>query len=139
MDLEWRLLHDDPARPAPIAVEELEGDAGAQAARRLACAQCGHPITTTAARVAVDGQHEHEAANPHGYSFRFGCFATAPGCAPRGVPSRQHTWFRDHHWWVQDCACCGAHLGWLFFTDGGREFYGLILAALVEAGDHLPS
>jgi hypothetical protein len=127
---------------APVdAVAPVASDAEQTTAtgRALLCAACGHPITSTAARISVDGHHEHSAVNPHGYSYRFGCFARAPGCASRGVPSAQYTWFPGHHWQVQECARCGEHLGWLFFSSQ-REFYGLILDALIEAeGEAGPS
>jgi hypothetical protein len=63
---------------------------------------------------------------------RFGCFAAAPGCRPSGVPSRQATWFAGHWWYIQVCGGCGVHLGWLFFSDGASEFYGLVVEALRE-------
>ena len=89
--------------PAPLRVFEVDGGGGGDEAaalvivrvgdatgggRVLACRRCGHRLTTAAARVSVDGRHEHMRPNPHGYVHRFGCFAEAPGCASQGVPSR---------------------------------------------------
>lgn len=132
--------HDPPPTPgtppaSDVAVRASLGDGDG---RTLLCARCGRAITTTAARIAVDGQHEHLRTNPHGYEHRFGCFARATGLVSRGVPSRQFTWFAGYWWHVQDCADCGAHLGWLFFRPED-QFYGLILDALVEAGGPAPS
>jgi hypothetical protein len=118
---------------------------GAEAARRrlaslddaaLVCADCGYPITSAALRVRVGGEHEHVGVNPTGWSYRFGCFAGAPGCRSEGVPSKQATWFPGYWWHIQVCGGCGVHLGWLFFADDPErsQFYGLILDRLVEVG-----
>lgn len=111
----------------------------ARSPRRLVCARCGHPITALDEGIAVDGAFEHERQNPAGFTHRFGCFGRAPGCVSQGVPSRQGTWFPGCFWLRQSCGGCGEHLGWLFFdAPGPREFYGLILDALVAepgAGD----
>jgi len=118
-----------------FAVEEGGG-------RKLRCSACGNAVTSTGERIEVGGAHVHERENPHGYLYRFGCFAAAPGCASAGVPSRQHTWFAGCWWQVQVCAACAAHLGWLFFGDGGDgggdggiQFWALILDRLVEEAD----
>lgn len=104
---------------------------GEEPGRLLACSICGHAITSTADRITVGEQHEHEGVNPHGHRFRFGCFGRAPGCVSRGVPSKQFTWFPGYFWHVQDCARCNEHIGWLFFHPDD-SFYGLILDRLVE-------
>lgn len=97
----------------------------------LACAACGQPVTTSAARIEVDGSHEHRFTNPNGFQFHIGCFSSATGCALAGDPSTFFTWFPGHSWQVECCARCGAHLGWLFRSaDAG--FHGLILDRLVE-------
>ncbi|HEX2573790.1 MAG TPA: cereblon family protein [Polyangia bacterium] len=120
--------------PTPLPVFSLDPEAGLGPERQLVCAACGQPITTSEARISVGGSHEHTRINPHGYEYRFGCFARAPGCASRGVPSRQSTWFTGYWWHVQECGRCGEHLGWLFFqTDS--SFYGLILDRLTEITD----
>jgi hypothetical protein len=105
----------------------------------LVCAACGLHITDEGARLMVGGAHEHTGTNPNGYTYRFGCFAEAPGCRPHGVPSKQATWFPGHWWYVQKCAGCDEHLGWLFFSEAPevRPFYGLILDKLIAAEPHL--
>ena len=99
---------------------------------RILCAACGHAITAGDARVQVDGAHVHTRTNPDGYTFTFGCFGAASGCAVRGAPSKQATWFAGFFWCIEACAGCGVHLGWLFFEDGGGDFHGLVLDRLRE-------
>ncbi len=112
---------------APAATDE------AGAAPWLRCAACRAAVTRASERVTVGGAHAHERTNAGGWTYRFGCFASAPGCASVGVPSKQDTWFTGWFWHVQECAACHEHLGWLFFRDpGGASFYGLILDRLVE-------
>lgn len=128
--------HCDQKRDAsaPLPVVSLDPQTGLGPGRLLLCTACGQPITTPEARISVGSSHEHARINPHGYEYRFGCFARAPGCASRGVPSRQHTWFAGYWWHVQECCRCNEHLGWLFFqTD--QSFYGLILDRLTESAD----
>jgi hypothetical protein len=117
-----------PAVARRLSIERL---ARGGEERQLVCAACGHLITTRAEAIAVAGRHEHIETNPAGFVYHFGCFARAPGCRPDGVPSKQATWFAGYFWYVQRCGACGEHLGWLFFADAS-EFYGLVLARLVE-------
>jgi hypothetical protein len=116
-----------PAKSAPAA----EARVGPGTMRLLACAACGHPITTHADRILVAGAHEHDGTNPGGWTYRFGCFARATGCASQGVPSKQCTWFPGYWWHIQACGGCAHHLGWLFFQKD-HEFYGLIVDRLIE-------
>jgi hypothetical protein len=106
--------------------------AGADAAadRPLRCLRCGHLVTREAARIRIGGSHEHGFVNPAGVSFHIGCFREAPGCAPRGEPSDEHTWFPGHSWRVAFCRGCGVHLGWAFSAPGTEGFYGLVLGAI---------
>jgi len=100
----------------------------------LVCALCGTAITSSAERVAVGGAHEHFEVNPHGASFRFGCFGLAVNLLTIGPPQRAWTWFPGYAWQVIVCAGCAAHMGWRFQSETHR-FHGLLLDALVEA-DH---
>jgi len=100
----------------------------------LACAACGEPVTTGAARVDRSGAHAHTFTNPHGLVFRIGCFEQAPGCVTASEPSTLFTWFPGHAWQVAACRACAGHLGWLF--SGKDRFFGLILDRLVEAAGH---
>jgi hypothetical protein len=98
---------------------------------RLACSACLQPITTTAARIVVAGDHDHTFTNPEGIRFRIGCFSDATNCAVVGPPSSYWTWFPSYSWQIEICAACRQHLGWLFRGTGDR-FHGLILDRLVE-------
>jgi hypothetical protein len=121
------------ATDAPATIDEVaprldpEEDRG----RVLACASCRRPITTTADRIEVAGQHSHSFANPHGFSYHIGCFAQASGCRTAGPPTTYWTWFPPYAWQVENCGACGEHLGWLFRSEADR-FHGLILDRLVE-------
>lgn len=109
-----------------------EPDRAAGSGRRLVCARCGRPITTDGDRIEIDGLHQHTQINPHGVIWTFGCFASAPGCAPVGSPSREFTWFAGHWWQIEQCGRCGFHLGWLF-ASADRRFHGLIVGRVVDA------
>jgi hypothetical protein len=102
--------------------------------RPLLCATCGHRVTSREARTEIDGRHEHERFNPHGYKFRFGCFAVAPGCVTRGLPTDEFTWFRGYLWQYDHCAGCGTHLGWRF-ESADHGFHGLVLDRLVDGDE----
>lgn len=126
-------LESGPRPPAGRTSPEEKTGAGDDAGRVLVCTACGEAITTRAARVDRGGRHEHTFANPHGFLFHIGCFATAPGCVAAGAPSTAHTWFPGHAWQAVACRGCAEHLGWLFAGDG--RFHGLILDRLEEAED----
>ncbi len=111
------------------AERERRSAPGANVRRGLVCAACEHPITDEAHRIDMAGAHEHTFVNPAGHAFRIGCFADAPGCAPRGAEEAAFSWFPGWAWQVALCARCGTHLGWGYRNAGGR-FWGLILAAL---------
>jgi hypothetical protein len=98
---------------------------------RLACSVCLQPITATAARIVVDGDHDHTFTNPEGVRFHIGCFSDATNCAVVGPTSTYWTWFPPYSWQVEVCATCRQHLGWLFRQARDR-FHGLILDRLVE-------
>ena len=99
----------------------------------LYCALCNAPITTHAARVVMNGSHEHRFTNPHGFQFQVGCFCDAPGCSVSGPASHADTWFPGFFWKIAACSECQHHLGWWFETVTGDGFYGLILPRLKSA------
>jgi hypothetical protein len=111
--------------PGPLPMEAFRGDIV------LACAACRQWITSTAMRIEVSGQHQHERANAAGFHFRFGCFAAARGLVLVGDASREHTWFPGWSWQIEHCSLCAQHLGWRFTSPDG-QFHGLILDRLVE-------
>lgn len=97
--------------------------------RWLRCVACGERVVHAAARIAVDGSHEHGFMNPAGLRFVVGCWSSAPGCISDGSRSTVWTWFPGYAWQVELCRACAAHLGWSF--HGGTTFYGLIRDRLV--------
>jgi hypothetical protein len=127
--LHW--LRGRPAEPASTVEPDASTSEDETSGRILACAGCGQPVTTRAARIEVAGAHEHTFANPAGFSYRIGCFSEATGCIPVGEPSTYWSWFPPHSWQVEQCATCREHLGWLFRAEAGG-FHGFILDHLVE-------
>ena len=113
--------------PRTTPVREDQRERG----RLLACAECRQRITTDAARIVVDGHHEHTFANPYGYAYHIGCFVTAVGLVGVGLPSAEFAWFAGRTWQIETCARCRAHLGWLF-RGTGDSFHALILEGLIE-------
>jgi hypothetical protein len=105
--------------------------------RLLACAGCARRITSDAARIEVEGRHEHTFANPFGYAYHIGCFAAASGLACVGLPSGEFAWFSGHTWQVEQCGGCGEHLGWIF-RGPASGFHGLILERLIEVVEETP-
>lgn len=100
--------------------------------RAIACAACGHPITTERERIRVDGSHDHRCVNPHGIHFHIGCFRSAPGCRVTGTPTLDFTWFAGFGWSYALCGNCAALLGWRYDGADGASFYGLILDRLAS-------
>lgn len=112
-----------------IEREQRAGEPGA-----LVCADCGSPVTTSAARAERFGAHVHERYNPAGVRFRIGCFRAAPGAVAIGEESDYFTWFAGFAWTAAVCARCGAFLGWRYRGLDAAPFYGLILDRLRDAG-----
>lgn len=112
-------------RPTPRPAEEEDGGT------LLACAHCLREVTTSAARIAVGGGHEHTFTNPAGFRYHIGCFATVVGCVRVGEPSTYWTWFPGSSWQIEQCGTCREHLGWLF-RSADSVFHGLIVDRLVE-------
>lgn len=125
------LLREQPAGGVDANVAEKPESGDAEQGRKLLCAACRHPVTTSAARTSVSGSHQHTFFNPHGVVFNVGCFSQAPGASARGIPTDEFTWFPGHVWQLAVCARCVSHLGWRFKSQAS-EFYGLILDKLVE-------
>lgn len=98
----------------------------------IRCRQCRQIITSSAERIPVQGSHHHTFANPHGVVFHIGCFQSVRGCGYVGPATEEFTWFRGYRWRIAVCSMCLTHLGWLFVSQGGHVFNGLILDRLVE-------
>ncbi len=129
-----RLLEGKGAAPSPDALQDAEPRAARERGRQLACASCRRPITSDSARIEVDGKHAHTFANPLGYVFRIGCFGIAAGVTTVGPVSSEFAWFSGYSWQIEECASCGAHLGWVF-RSAARGFHGLVLDSLIEIED----
>lgn len=106
-------------------------DAGVEKDERLFCSTCRHPVTHLNQRIAVGGGHEHRFTNPHGISYRVGCFGAAGGCSAVGVATTEFTWFPGYAWRIACCARCRTHLGWEFQSDSDY-FHGLIVNRLTS-------
>ena len=98
----------------------------------LVCALCRNLVTSRALAISMSGSHAHTLANPHGFEFRIGCCADAPGCLEFGEESAYWTWFPGFTWRVSLCRQCGEHLGWLF-RSADAHFFGLVLDRLAQA------
>ena len=121
----WIMWDDDlelAVDPAPERTEQEDP--------WLRCRHCDAEVTPQAARIEVEGSHDHYQVNPAGYPFFFGCFAEAPGCLLAGLATEEHSWFAGHAWRLAHCRSCGEHLGWYFRSPSGSGFYGLILNRL---------
>lgn len=127
---DYRLL-DTRSGPVPAAPSaSVAGELDAARGRALCCSACGTPITDAAARIEVDGQHEHTFFNPAGVVFHVAAFAAAPGCRGLGAFSEEFSWVPGHRWQIGLCAACGVHLGWHF--DGPSQFTLLIVDRIRE-------
>ncbi len=122
-------LKEEPSEPDKRPNTAPEEDT--QAARRVLCRECLHPITREQDRTEVHGAHQHTFANPSGIVFTIGCFQFADGCGAAGSPSDEFTWFKGFSWRVAVCTACLNHLGWLFSASSGAAFWGLILDHLI--------
>ena len=98
--------------------------------RRLCCAACRRPVTRENDRMEIQGQHEHLFSNPHGLTFRIGCFAMASGCVYVGEATEEWTWFPGYRWQIAVCGGCGSHLGWRYLGRDATGFHGFILRRL---------
>lgn len=116
--------------PGVSTTEERVEQTDRSRGRRLCCAACGHPITTTAARTSIAGHHLHTFCNPHGLVFEVGCFTEASGCAATGPAEDFFSWFPGYAWRVGICRNCHVHLGWSY--GEGPDFWGLIVDRLQE-------
>lgn len=97
----------------------------------LRCTKCRHPISRKTDRIAINEQHQHVFANPHGYIYQIGCFAQAPGCVTSGEASSHFSWFPGYTWQFALCSQCLTLLGWAFRSQGSL-FFGLIVDRLTE-------
>lgn len=130
-----RLLdhHNDPHWLELIDLfdEQQEADSDSPGGDRYRCAVCGNLITYASEESDRQGSFVHHFTNPHGMAFTIGCFATAAGISPHGLPTYEHSWFSGYAWNFAHCSQCQSHLGWGFHR-GAEQFFGLILDHLVK-------
>lgn len=120
---------EEVSAPDTEPVEELERDTSGV---DYLCKFCRRKITTSSARIQVNGQHAHMCVNPYGLLFEVGCFSQASGCVVTGIPTTEFTWFPGFAWSIALCSGCLNHMGWHYTSEAASEFYGLILNNLVE-------
>ena len=126
---------DEPGTDGDIAILEKEAEEPtAEEEEYILCRQCRQAITRPADRLSIQGSHRHTFANPHGIVFDIGCFRNVIGCGYAGAASNEFTWFAGYSWRVCYCVMCLTHLGWIFSSQGGDFFHGLILDKLIEPG-----
>ena len=115
-------------------VEDEAVEQSPEEERYILCRQCRQAVTRETERIAIQGSHRHTFANPHGIVFEIGCFRNVISCGYAGKATPEFSWFAGYRWRVCFCAMCLTHLGWIFSSDGGDIFHGLILDRLVESG-----
>ena len=98
---------------------------------RLYCRECGRFVAYERERIDMAGSHIHSFTNPHGQRYCIGCFSNAPGCLEIGQDTEEFTWFKGYAWRAVLCASCYGHLGWVFNSEKGNRFFGLILRQLL--------
>jgi hypothetical protein len=125
-------LKQEPAKgDRALTGTEREDPIEDAATRRILCAACRHPVTSTGERIEVAGRHQHHQVNQHGYAFHLGCFGAAPGAIGAGPATGEWTWFAGTTWQLAHCRGCARHIGWLYRSPA-RVFWGLILDRLLE-------
>lgn len=120
-----------------FALDWAEADAGCDAREPggLICAACRYAVTRHEFATAIAGKTVHTCTNPHGYTYTFRTFTSAPGCCASGAPMDEYSWFPPHAWQLAHCRACRAHLGWRFAEPAGHQFFALIESRLSEEHD----
>ena len=126
------LLDDVTGTEVSDFAAAIEDDLANRHRKQLLCAPCKSVVTDELYASQIQGRHEHDKINPHGYEFRFRIFSDAPGIADVGVPTHDVSWFAGFAWLIGCCGTCGAQLGWHFRDGSGDGFYGLISDRLIE-------
>ncbi|MCG8423412.1 MAG: cereblon family protein [Proteobacteria bacterium] len=126
----WALKDRDRARTRDEQEQVDSEDSAGKTRRRILCGRCEFSITGEEERIEIAERHEHTCTNPHGFAYRIGCFAQAPGCIGIGRTETYWSWFPGYSWQLVLCRACQTHLGWLF-RAASTGFYGLILDRLI--------
>ena len=120
-----------PGKSGQRPEEAVENKEETKEEKLILCRHCGHAVTHPDERTEKEGAYQHTFANPHGIVYDIGCFRTADGCGATGPATGEFTWFKGYRWRVAVCIACLVHIGWLFVSDSGDRFHGLILDRLV--------
>lgn len=100
----------------------------------ILCKNCNAFVTKPGFAVHTEHGFSQTFANPAGYVFEIGCFATAPGCCEGSAPSNEFSWYPGYEWCIGICRNCAFQLGWVFLSvrqGQGSKFYGLVLDYLI--------
>lgn len=105
--------------------------------KKVLCSSCRLIVTFSESEIPVNGKSRYTFFNPHGLVFDITCYGMAEGCACKGKPVREFSWFPGFFWQVAHCRRCKKHLGWMFSKPGSLNeqehiFFGLIKRELVE-------
>ncbi len=129
----FRVPADKPDKDGEIAaVEEETEERSPEAEKYIICRQCHQAITRPVERISIQGSHRHTFANPHGIVFEIGCFKDVTGCGYAGEATDEFSWFAGYRWRICFCSMCLTHLGWIFSSNAGDIFHGLILDRIIQ-------
>ena len=99
------------------------------------CKNCRNRLAHPSARTVMQGSHTHTFANPSGVVFEISCFSSARGYSFLGPSSTEFSWFSGYSWRIIVCSVCITHLGWIFSSQNGSIFFGLITDRIVFLAD----
>ena len=130
----FRVPADKPDEEGEIVtVEEEAAEQSPEEEEYILCRQCRQAITRPVERIVIQGSHQHTFANPHGVVFEIGCFKDVTGCGYAGAATDEFSWFAGYSWRICFCTMCLTHLGWIFSSNAGAIFHGLILDRLHDS------
>ena len=123
-----------------ILYTKISGNQNDKKSEAYICAGCGTFITSSDARMRINGTENHSFLNPGGFSCNFTTFTHAENVLVHDELYLEHSWFPDYGWRIVVCSACYRHLGWEY--DAVRPsvlpegFFGLLFDALqVEPGE----
>jgi hypothetical protein len=129
----FRVPADKPDEEGEIVtVEEQAPEQSPEEEEYILCRQCRQAITRPVERIVIQGSHQHTFANPHGVVFEIGCFKDVTGCGYAGAATDEFSWFAGYSWRICFCTMCLTHLGWIFSSNAGAIFHGLIMDRLLQ-------
>ena len=123
--------NQDDEMPVSVVENETEEEILEQE-EYIRCRQCRNILASPDDRISIQGSHQHTFANPHGVVFEIGCFKDVTGCGYAGAATDEFSWFAGYSWRICFCTMCLTHLGWIFSSNAGAIFHGLILDRLLQ-------